>query len=383
AAGALLWPFLRTTHLGTSTLARRCFAVPPLWIALRTLGALIALCVFLDEGPEILRGAETGVAVFRDICMPIFVIYAASAFLMGLVTDYGLMEFVGVLLQAPFSRLFRLPGRAAVDSVVSFVSSSGVGLLLTIRQYELGVYNAREASVICCSFSVVSLPFALVIAKVARIDGLFAPWYLTIVAACILAALVISRVGPLARKSEDRLVEYGAPAAAALEGENVLRRALRAARTRAGRANGVGDYLRAGLEASLDYTFGLLGPIMTVATLASVLVFRTPVFDWLAAPLAWALQLLAFPEAPLAAKGFVVGFLDQFMPAFVARGLDAEFARFVVGGLSVAQLIYLSEYGLIVLRSRLPISFLDLVVTFAVRTLIVTPVLVAGAFLVT
>ncbi|MEM9316023.1 MAG: hypothetical protein AAGA95_15480, partial [Pseudomonadota bacterium] len=83
AAGALLWPFLRTTHLGTSTLARRCFAVPPLWIALRTLGALIALCVFLDEGPEVLRGEETGVAVFRDICMPIFVIYAASAFLMG------------------------------------------------------------------------------------------------------------------------------------------------------------------------------------------------------------------------------------------------------------------------------------------------------------
>lgn len=383
AAGALLWPFLRTTHIGTSKLARRCFAVPPLWITLRTLGALIALCVFLEVGPEFLRGAETGVAVFRDICMPILVIYAASAFLMGLVTDYGLMEFVGVLLQAPFSRLFRLPGRAAVDSLVSFVSSSGVGLLLTIRQYELGIYNAREACVICCSFSVVSLPFALVIAKVARIDDLFAPWYLTIVVACIGAALVISRVGPLARKAEDRLVENRALATAALEGENVLQRALRAARERAGRAYGVADYLRAGFEASLDYTFGLLGPIMTVATLASVLVFRTPLFDWLAAPLVGALQLLAFPEALLAAKGFIVGFLDQFMPAFVARGLDSGFARFVVGGLSVAQLIYLSEYGLIVLRSRLPISFLDLVVTFAMRTLIVTPVLVAGAFLVT
>ena len=382
ALGALLWPLLRTTRLGTSGLARRCFAVSPLWTTLRTLGACFALCVFLQVGPEVLRSAVTGAAVFRDICMPILVIYAASAFLMALVTDYGLMEFVGVLLRAPFSLLFRLPGRAAVDSLVSFVSSSGVGLLLTIRQYELGIYNAREACVICCSFSVVSLPFALVIAKVARIDSLFAPWYLTIAVACVLAALVISRVGPLARKPETRLVDSTESTDPLLADQDVLQRALWAARDRAGRAHGVADYLRAGVEASLDYTLGLVGPIMTVATLASVLVFRTPLFDWLAAPLVWLLQLFTFPEAPLAAKGFIVGFLDQFMPAFVAGDLDSQFARFVVGGLSVAQLIYLSEYGLIVLRSPLPISVLDLVVTFAMRTLIVTPVLIAGAFLV-
>ncbi|MEE4301383.1 MAG: nucleoside recognition domain-containing protein, partial [Pseudomonadales bacterium] len=128
ALGALLWPLLARTSLGGNATLRLWYDVHWVWRVLRTVGALFAAMVVLEIGPEFVIGPDTGGTVFRDICMAVLVIYFASAFFMGLLTDYGLMEFVGELLRAPFQRLFRLPGRAAVDSIASFVSAAGVGL---------------------------------------------------------------------------------------------------------------------------------------------------------------------------------------------------------------------------------------------------------------
>ena len=381
AAGALAWPLVARMSLASSPIVRLWFEVHWVWTLLRSLGAIFAVLVVMEVGPAWLIGPSTGGTVFRDICMSVLVIYIASAFLMGLLTDYGLMEFVGELLRAPFARLFRLPGRAAVDSLASFVSAAGVGLLITVRQYELGTYTAREACVICSSFSVVSLPFALLIAQVSGIDALFLPWYLTIVVACLVAAVVVARIGPMAGKPETRFGDAPAPSPA--EEGTPIERALRAARQRAASAAGPASYLRNSVIAMVDFCCGLLGPIMAIATIASVLVFETPVFDWLALPIAWLLELFSFPEASLAGKGFLVGVLDQFMPALVASGVDSEFTRFMLAGLSVAQLIYLSEYGMILLRSSLPISLSDLLITFALRTVVVTPVLLLGAAMLT
>jgi nucleoside recognition membrane protein YjiH len=382
AVGALAWPLLHSLPMAQGATLRLVFDVHWTLTLLRTLGAVFALMVFFEAGPEFVVGPATGGTVFRDICMAVLVIYVASAFLMGLLTDYGLMEFVGELLRAPFQRLFRLPGRAAVDSLASFVSASGVGLLITVRQYEMRTYTAREACVICCSFSIISLPFALLISQVAGVGELFLPWYLTIAVACLAAAYVIARVGPMAHKPETRYGGDG-PVPPEPAGGSALERAMGAARLRAASAVGPRGYLRAATVSALDYCLGLLGPIMAVATLVSMLVFRTPIFDWLALPVVFLLDLFAFPEAGAAGKGFLVGALDQFMPALVAQGLESEFARFVLAGLSVAQLVYLSEFGVILLRSSLPITLGDLFLTFVLRTLVVTPFLLLGAWLLT
>jgi nucleoside recognition membrane protein YjiH len=73
------------------------------------------------------------------------------------------------------------------------------------------------------------------------------------------------------------------------------------------------------------------------------------------------------------------GFLDQYMPAIVAAGIDNEFTSFVLAGLSVCQLIFMSELGVIILRSSLPLSLWELMQIFLLRTVIVLPVLILGA----
>ena len=74
------------------------------------------------------------------------------------------MDYVGTLVRGALRPLFRLPGRAAVDLLASWIGNCNVGVVLTSTQYEEGYYTARESIIIASCFSAVSLPFCLVIA---------------------------------------------------------------------------------------------------------------------------------------------------------------------------------------------------------------------------
>ena len=91
---------------------------------------------------------------------------------------------------------------------------------------------------------------------------------------------------------------------------------------------------------------------------------------------------LGVAQAQLIAPGFLVGFFDQFMPALIAANVEEDYWRFVLGGLSVTQLVFLSEFGMLVLRSKLPVDLKMLFVVFVQRTLITGPILMLAAWLV-
>jgi nucleoside recognition membrane protein YjiH len=88
------------------------------------------------------------------------------------------------------------------------------------------------------------------------------------------------------------------------------------------------------------------------------------------------LDVLSLPEAAKVAPGFLIGFLDQFTPAVIATRVDSEMMRFVLAGLSVSQLIYMADVGVLVLGSSLPLRFRDLLAVFCMRTIILAPMFV-------
>lgn len=89
-------------------------------------------------------------------------------------------------------------------------------------------------------------------------------------------------------------------------------------------------------------------------------------------------MVLGIPEAAAAAQTMVVGFADMFLPVILADGvITSELTLFVIATVSVVQLIYMSEVGGLLLGSKIPVNFLDLVVIFLLRTLIALPI-VAG-----
>ncbi|MGI9219909.1 MAG: nucleoside recognition domain-containing protein, partial [Woeseiaceae bacterium] len=177
SALTLLASIARPAWIENRSQLKELFNVPIIWIVLRLAGASFALIYFFQVGPALLQSDDVGGAVFVGIAVNVAAVYIAACIFLPLLTDFGLMEFAGTLARPAFRKLFQLPGRAAIDAIASFVGASAIGLLITIGQHDRGNYSGREASVIATNFSIVSIPFSLVIATVAGIEHHFIPWY--------------------------------------------------------------------------------------------------------------------------------------------------------------------------------------------------------------
>lgn len=359
---------------------KELFDVPYTWLALRLVGTAFGLVYLFQFGPELLKSEAIGGAIFEGIGVNSLSIYIGACLLLPLLTDFGVMEFAGTLARPVFRKVFRLPGRSAIDAVTSFVGSSSIGLLITIGQYDHRNYTAREASVIATNFSIVSIPFSLVVATVAGIEELFISWYGVVVLACLVAAFITPRLPPLSRKAdtyvdgEQKTATHDTP-----DSDSLLGEAWGKALERAETAPGIRVFLITGLTNLMFFTFSVITAAMALATFAALLTFHTPIFTWLSYPFIALLELAQLPDAAAAAPGLFSGFVDQYMPAITAARIDSDVTSFVLAGLSVCQLIFMSELGVIILRSSLPISFAELAAIFLLRTVIVLPVLVLGA----
>lgn len=383
AVMTLIGSLMKPAWIQNSNQLKELFNVPVVWIVLRVAGASFALMYLFQFGPALLQSEDVGGAVFVGIAVNVAAVYIAACIFLPLLTDFGLMEFAGTLARPAFRKVFQLPGRAAVDAIASFVGASAIGLLITIGQHERGNYSGREASVIATNFSIVSIPFSLVIATVAGIEHLFIPWYGFIVLACLVAAFITPRLPPLSRKKDTYLVSTETVEDdSEMKHGSLLKESLQAALGRAELAPDLRGFFSAGLKNIAFFLFSVITAAMALATIATLLVFETPVFEWLGYPFVVLLELAQLPDAAAAATALFSGFLDQYMPALAASSIDSEITSFVLAGLSVAQLIFMSENGVIILRSSLPISFTELLQIFLLRTVIVLPVLVLGAHLV-
>ena len=85
------------------------------------------------------------------------------------------------------------------------------------------------------------------------------------------------------------------------------------------------------------------------------------------------------PTPAAAAPATLVGFADMFLPAVLASDIESELTRFVIACLSLTQLIYMSEIGALLLKSRIPLKLWELVVIFLLRTAITLPIIVVMA----
>jgi nucleoside recognition membrane protein YjiH len=65
----------------------------------------------------------------------------------------------------------------------------------------------------------------------------------------------------------------------------------------------------------------------------------------------------------------------MFLPAVLGQSIESEMTRFVIACVSLTQLIYMSEIGVLLLKSRIPLNVLELFAIFILRTLITLPII--------
>lgn len=379
SAIATAWVYAKGTKPEAATGFTRLFAVNRLWLGIRLAGFVMAVMIVFEFGPQFIWGPATGHLVLFDLATLIVAIFVFASFLMPLLTEYGLMDLVGTLLSRIFRRLFRLPGRSCIDALASWLSSAPVGILITSQQYDRGNYSGREAAVIATNFSVVSVPFCLIVADAVGLSHLFPQYYAVVVLAGLTAAIITPRLPPLSR-IPDSYSEAGKQLSEDLMPAGGLWQAgVNAAKARAARAPGARHYLEGALFNMFDVWFGLLPALIAIGTTGLIIVEYTPFFTWISYPLIPLLELFRLPEAEAAAPALLVGFADMFLPAVVAKSIDSELTRFVVASVSITQLIYMTEVGVMILKTRIPLNLVNLAQVFLIRTAITLPLCTALA----
>ncbi|GIO26801.1 YjiH family protein [Ornithinibacillus bavariensis] len=347
------------------------------WTIARVLAAVFAIMVYFRIGPEAIHGEDTGQLLLGSLLHVLFAVFLFAGIFLPLLTNFGLMELFGTLTTKLMRPLFKLPGRSSIDAVASWIGDGTIGVLLTSKQYEEGYYTKREAAIIGTTFSVVSITFTLVVIAQVNLKSMFIPFYLTVLIAGLVAALIMPRIPPLSRKADtyvngkESKIDESVP-----EGHNALTYGYEKAIDRAKKETSVSRFFKEGAQNVLDMWMGVAPVVMALGLVALMIAEYTPLFQWLGKPFIPLLELMQVPYAAEASETILIGFADMFLPSVVGASIPAEMTRFIVAALSVTQLIYMSEVGGLLLGSKVPVSFKDLVIIFLLRTIITLPVIV-------
>ncbi|MBM7598940.1 nucleoside recognition membrane protein YjiH [Virgibacillus halotolerans] len=356
------------------------FDVSVFWTMTRLIGTLFGLMTFYQIGPDLVKSEVTGQVMF-GLLTTLIVWFFVASYLMPLLMNFGVMEFFGSLLRDVIRPLFTLPGRSAIDLLASWVGNVNVGVVLTREQHRAGFYTGREAAAIATCFSTVSLPFCLVIAGMLDIEHKFPILYLTICIAGVVSAVIIPRIPPLS-KITDTYYTDSDYSEFVPEGVSKFRWGLKQAVERAEESGSFKEQIKQGTEVFLGIVFVLIPQVMAIGTVALIIAEYTPFFEIISKPMVPILSLMQIPEAAAAAPATIVGFIDMFIPAVLASGIEAEITRFVIAALSLVQIIYLTEMGTLLIISKIPVGIGRLFLVFLERTIISLPIIVIIAHII-
>jgi nucleoside recognition membrane protein YjiH len=375
---SLIFSVFKPKSLTKFRLLNHLFNVSWIWLVTRLFGMAFVLLTYFQVGPHAITSENTGLLVLKDLLPVLFSVFILAGLLLPLLLNFGLLELVGTLLTKVMRPLFGVPGRSAVNCVASWLGDGSVGILMTARQYEDKYYTQREAAIIGTTFSAVSITFCLVVIGQVKLEYLFAPFYLTVCLAGVVAAIIVPRLPPL-RFKKDVLIDGEEPdgnAELVPEGKTLFKHSLDVALTKAEKAPGLKGTIEEGLHNAFDMVFAVLPVVMAVGTFALIIAEYTPIFQYLGMPFIPFLELLQIPEAEMAAQTIMVGFADMFIPSILAVGsIESDVTRFIIAAMSVTQLIYMSEVGALLLGSKIPVNIFELFVIFILRTLVTLPVI--------
>ncbi|WP_406636965.1 YjiH family protein [Pseudarthrobacter quantipunctorum] len=354
-------------------------AVEVVFSLLKGVGMVVGFMMVFKVGPAWLFEPGMGPFLFEKLVIPVGLLVPIGAVFLALLVSYGLLEFIGVLVQRVMRPIWRTPGRSAIDAVASFVGSYSLGLLITNRVYKEGKYTARESAIIATGFSTVSATFMVIVAKTLDLMGQWTAYFwITFLVTFVVTAITV-RIWPL-----NSIPDEYHPEAVPQPEEDVSGRRLsvawREARQTVEAAPSLAVNVWTNVRDGVLMAMAILPSILSIGLLGLVLATYTPVFDWLGFlfyPFTWALQL---PEPILVAKASAVGVAEMFLPALLAAEA-ASVVKFVVGVVSVSGIIFFSALVPCIMATDIPIPVWKLVVIWFQRVVLTLVLVTPMAFL--
>ncbi|MGN7385723.1 YjiH family protein [Sporosarcina sp. SAFN-015] len=342
----------------------------------KVIGLVVGIMLVFNVGPGWLFDPSMGPFLLNKLVIPVGLLVPIGAVFLALLVGYGLLEFIGVLVQPIMRPIWKTPGRSAIDAVASFVGSYSLGLLITNRVYKEGKYTAKEAAIIATGFSTVSATFMVVVAKTLDLMSMWNLYFwVTLLVTFIVTAITV-HLWPL-RSIKNEYYEGSTPQPEVKPEGKRIATAWEEAMETVSKAPTLGQNIVMNVKDGLLMAMAILPSILSIGLLGLVLAEFTPVFDWIGYifyPFTWALQL---PEPMLVAKASALGIAEMFLPALLVVE-SALVVKFVIAVVSVSSIIFFSAVVPCIVSTEIPISIPQLIAIWVQRVIltiiIVTPI---------
>ena len=333
---------------------------------LKLLGAFLGFSILLRIGPSIILREDIGPFLFEDLVIPVGLIVPMGSVFLSFLVNYGLLEFVGTLMRPVMRRIWKTPGRSAIDAVASFVGSYSIALLITDRVFKEGKYTIREAAIIATGFSTVSTTFMIIVAQTLGIMDVWTLFFLLSIVVTFAVTALTARLPPLSRMPDTYAAE-GKPEGAAKG--SILRESFARAVEASENAPRIIEGVFVNLKDGFKMAMSILPTILSIGTIGLLLANFTPVFD----ALAWIYYpftlLVGLPEPLLAAKAVSAEIAEMFLPSLIA--IDApRLTKFSVGVVSISQILFFSASIPCILSTDIPISVPKILMIWVERTIL-------------
>ena len=342
-------------------------------IVLYAIGFICAIMVFTGVGPQMILDPAVG-GTGMSLSQTVIVTIIIAGMMVCFITDFGLLELIGVIIEPLMRPLFRVPGYASIDAVTSFVANPTVGVFFTNKLYKQKKYTTREAASISTNFSFISLGFFMVLAQTANIFEYYGPILLTSFVLAFVVAFIMVRIPPLSGMPD--LMFDGTPRP--LEEREkfnmaLLKKGWDAAQVRAGETNALETFKKTLLEVFI-FAQKISAYIMCITVITMLLVENTSIFNFLGIPFVPILNLLQIPNAAEIAPSIILGLAEVALPATYISGLMIEpAASFFIVVVTALQIIMFSNSAVSIIESDIPLGPGKLILLFFIRTLVSMP----------
>ncbi|WP_430886338.1 YjiH family protein [Fusibacter sp. JL216-2] len=332
----------------------------------KVLGLAVAFMAVFNFGPAWLFESDMVPFLYNKLVIPVGLIVPLGSVFLAFLVGYGLLEFIGVIMQPVMKPIWKTPGRSAIDAVASFVGSYSIGLLITNRVYKEGKYSAKEAAIIATGFSTVSATFMIIVAKTL---GLMDMWnfyfWSTLIITFTVTALTV-RVYPLSKKPDTNY--YGKVIEEEKREGNIFVNALHDGLMASSQSESLVKNITANLVDGFKMAMGILPSILSIGLFGLILAKYTPVFDAMGFIFYPVTSLLQLPDAMLVAKASSLEVAEMFLPALLVKEA-ALLAKYVVGVVSVSAVLFFSASIPCIMSTEIPLSIKDIVIVWIERTI--------------
>lgn len=345
---------------------------------LYVLAVVFAIMIITKRGPAFILDDDVG-GLALSLAGSVMLTVTIAGWFVVFIIKSGVVELIGTLLEPIMRPLFKLPGQAAIDGLTSFVSAPAVAVYITDTLYQQGVYTEKEAITVLTNFSVCSIGFFGVLVSIADIVDLYPQVVLTSLIITFIMSMIMIRIPPISRKKnvyatgETKQVEDESP-----ETDNLFSRAFSAAIDTSSELTVKAFWMS--LWDAIKFAQKIVSYVISIAVLALIIAEYTPVFVWLGKPIVPLLKLVGLPNAVDIAPATLVGIADMALPAMIIAGKDIALKSvFFITVLSTVQIIFFTESANAMLETAVPITILDLLIIFLIRTIIAIPLVAVAA----